>query len=197
MKKTTLLLLTSLLLFGCTETKTESKPAESEDTTEESIVVMVDEDTSATYDTVEQFKGSTFYSNIKSEGRTPYLLEYDEEKYTFQKINSDLGFYKYVLLDNTNQKHVSYTITYDTPLKSMAELSSMYSDSINETTQATNSDGTFDVFVSTSKYNKQENYILSYLPYDGCEVTLVVGNNSSKEDILSYFDDFALIADNS
>jgi len=79
----------------------------------------------------------------------------------------------------------------------MSELAVMYSGSLNERTTATNEDGTYDVYLSTSEYNEHENYILSYLPYDGYEVTIKAGDNSSKEDILSYFDDFKLIADNS
>ncbi len=207
MKKIAFILLLSTLICGCSEANKEevskgsesiqSISTESVDTTEEAVVVMVDEDTSVTYDSVDVFKCSSFYSNIKAEGRVPYLLEYDDERYTFKNIISDLGFYTYILYDNTEQRLVSYEIIYNTPVKNISEHAQMFSDSLNEITSATNEEGTYNVFLSSSKYNVQENYTLSYLPSDGYQVTLKVGDNSSKEDILSYFDDFKLIADNS
>ncbi len=207
MKKTAIIILSSFLLCGCGESennkvsKTEitslTTASVEEATEEETVIVMVDEDTSVTYDSVDVFKCSSFYSNIKAEGRVPYLLEYDDERYTFKNIISDLGFYTYILYDNTEQRLVSYEIIYNTPVKNISEHAQMFSDSLNEITSATNEEGTYNVFLSSSKYNVQENYTLSYLPSDGYQVTLKVGDNSSKEDILSYFDDFKLIADNS
>lgn len=196
MKKLICALILTAMLCGCGNSESASISDESL-VTENNVIQGCDgdEDISATYNTLRDFRVSTFYSNIIKSGCTPYVLEYDEERYTFEKIISNAGFYMFILNDNVTDKEIHCTITYDTYVKNISQLQEIFPYENNILTTAERDGEVYDVYLITSQYDEIENYSLSYLPYAGYEVSISAGDDSTADEILSYFNEFTLVPD--
>lgn len=206
MKKLIVLILTAMLLCGCAEGKSENSKAEpvtfdagSYEKEEDSI----DSVTSMVYDSINAFKASEFISNMKSEGYTPYYLDYDQERYTFNSIIVDGSFYNYRLYDNVEKKGLDYTISYASTYETVDDLakSANYYDK-NIITTAQRNGVTYDVYLSTSPYNFVPDnpepvldYWLLYIPFPEYQASIFVDGDTTTDEILSYFDDFELVAE--
>lgn len=147
------------------------------------------------YSTVNEFKGSTFCSTMKSDGYTPYLLEYDEERYSLVRLSSEKTWYTYNLYDNIEKKNISYTIMYDSYVEKIEDFAE-YSGGTSEDiiTKAQRNGTEYDVYLSKTPYIEDTNYGLLYIPAEGCEACIYAYNSTSDE-ILEYFDDFELVAE--
>lgn len=196
MKKLIYALTLTVMLCGCGNS--ESTSVSEKNMVSDAVVVegcSGEEDRRITYDSLDEFRGSTFYRTMKESGYTPYMLQYDEERYTFERMVSDAGFYIFCLKDSLTDKAVQCTITYDTYVTEMSQLQEIFPYEKNILTTVERDGEVYDVYLVTSPYDEVENYSLSYLPYMGYEVSIRVGNNSSADEILAYFNEFTLVPD--
>lgn len=148
------------------------------------------------FDTVDEFKASSDYQAIKSQAETLYLPEFDTERYSVTRIKPLDGSYEYRLHDNTEDINITLSVIYTTYIRDIKEIQEMLPYEKNVLTTAEAWGKTYDVYLITSKYSDNENYSLSYLPYEGYHVTISTGESYMPTDrILEYFDDFELVAE--
>ena len=205
MKKLLFIFTITAMLCGCGDVKESAESSEvslyEAVTEEENEVsdenVYIDEDRTIFYDTLDEFRSSEFYSAMKSEGVTPYVLSYDEERYSMGMITSDPGVYKYVLYDNLEQQDVRYSVSFTSNIADMNELQETFSYAKNILTTAENNGITYEVYLTTPPYQEEECYGLIYLPFENCKASIHTGNDTTTDEILSYFDDFVLVPDES
>ena len=196
MKKLICALTLTVMLCGCGNS--ESTSVSEKNMVSDAVVVegcSGDEDRRITYDSLDEFRGSTFYRTMKESGYTPYMLQYDEERYTFERIVSDAKFYEYYLLDNIAEKVVCYEIQYDSYKVNVEQFGENAPTERNIKTTAERDGQVYDVYLSTSAYTDEVNYYLNYLPFEHYEVSFSVGNNSTADEILAYFNEFTLVPD--
>lgn len=209
MKKLICMLMITSMLFGCGVVETENSPVIEETTlivepptikternaeSDDGVVALIDEETSSKYGTIEAFKNSEFYNQIKTDGFTPYLLEYDEERYTFQKMNTDAKWYSYVLYDKVADKNITYTLKYDRYIDNIEDLSENNLSDRNFASTAERNGVTYEVYLSTSAYKETDNFFLHYVPVEGY-IASMNAEQATSDEILEYFDDFELVAE--
>lgn len=192
MKRLLYLIMITTLLCGCGSSKNNSQLTAETTTKVESIA---DVDTMRYYSSVSEFLSSEFYDGLSERGINIYTLSYDEERFEFNKINADANFYNYILYDKENEKQISFTVNYDVTMTSMSALRSIFNNDANIRTTAENSSGSHEVYLATSPYDDEVNYGLLYLPFEKYVVSIYAYNSTDTE-ILEYFDDFELVADN-
>ncbi|MBQ8296781.1 MAG: hypothetical protein IJX77_03260 [Ruminococcus sp.] len=211
MKKILCIIALQLLLCGCENTEktftsenVESATVTTTEISPEETEVFVDEDTSIIYETLDAFKSSDFYNTMKSEGYPPYLLEFDEERYDLGKIISNTSSYDYILYDNEAEVNIVYSIMYDTYIEEMSDLQAAFPYSDNILTTAECGGEIYDVYLITSPYNVDSeknstftDYDLAFLPDFRYEAYLTINGITTTDEILSYFDDFVLVPDES
>ncbi|MBE6856781.1 MAG: hypothetical protein E7500_05055 [Ruminococcus sp.] len=204
MKKLICTLMITTMLFGCSSADTENSSITEENKieTKESITetkdeekMYVDEDTVIIYETQEEFRNSDFYNKIKNEGFTPYLLEFDEERYEFNNIRADKSWYDFYLYDIQTSKNVCISTIYNSGIKTMSELQETFGNEDDIVTTAEINGQTHDVLLSQRPYVDYVEYSLFYLLEEEYLISINVDNATSDE-ILEYFDDFELVADN-
>ena len=206
MKKTLLFaIILSAVLFGCgkdcnessTNTNNSSETSNQQETEASDVEeVHIDESDMEYFENLDEFKRSDFYANLVSSGITPYLLQYDEERYELQMIYAEHEFYTFMFNDNVSDHYVRYTIDCDTYMKDVSEfgVNAIAVDSI--ITTAERNGKKYDVYVRSSTLTDERNYSLSYLPFDRYGASISIGNAQTPDEILEYFDDFELVPDN-
>ncbi len=194
MKRLTALLLTTAFLCGCGSTESKNESVSEVESTTVEINCYLENDVKA-YTSVEEFNNSTFYDNLKKQNINVYDIMYDSERYDLVQIVTDALFYEYQLFDNETQLMVDYTVNYDKTMGNMNELMSIFDGDRNILTTATNNIGTYEVYLVTPSFMEEEDYGLVYLPFENYVVSIYAGNNASSDEILSYFDDFELVAE--
>ena len=204
MKKLICTFMITTMLFGCSSADTENSSITEENKieTKESITetkdeekMYVDEDTVIIYETQEEFRNSDFYNKIKNEGFTPYLLEFDEERYEFNNIRADKSWYDFYLYDIQTSKNVCISTIYNSGIEAMSELQETFGNEDDIVTTAEINGQTHDVLLSQRPYVDYVEYSLFYLLEEEYLISINVDNATSDE-ILEYFDDFELVADN-
>lgn len=211
MKKTLLFaIILSAVLFGCgkdynepsTNTNNSSEASISEiskqQETEASEVeeVHIDEGDMEFFESLDEFKKTEFYNKMKEEGFTPYLLEYDEERYTFCSIVTARNYYEYILYDELNKKNVYCAVHYDTYKTSVDQFGANAISVDSMTTTAERNGKKYDVYISSSTLTDERDYLLCYLPFDKYESIISTNHAETPDEILEYFDDFELVPDN-
>lgn len=203
MKKLICTLMITSMLFGCSSADVDNGSVTEENKietieniteTNDEVKMYVDEDTVIVYETLEEFRNSEFYSKMKAEGHTPYLLEFDEERYEFKNIRADNSGYDFYLYDNQTSKNVCISTIYNSGIETMSELQNTFGNVDDIITTAERNEQHYDVLLSKIPYVEYEEYSLLYLHADEYMVSINVDNATSDE-ILEYFDDFELVAE--
>lgn len=211
MKKTLLIsMIMSALLCGCgnahkepsTNSNNSSEASISETSNQQKTEVPddeevhIDESDMEFFESLDEFKKTEFYNKMKEEGFTPYLLEYDEERYSFCSIVTARNYYEYILYDELNEKNVYCAVHYDTYMKDVSEfgVNAIAVDSI--ITTAERNGKKYDVYISSSILTDERNYLICYLPFDKYKSIISADGAETPDEILEYFDDFELVPDN-
>lgn len=195
MKKLICALILTAMLCGCGSTDVNS-PDNSDSTQETTEVEYIAEyETMTSYTSLEEFKGSSFYSGLKEQGINTFTLDYDKERYTLSRIDADASFYEYNLYDNIEQQGISYTICYDPTMTGFSMLWSTFYNEKNIRTTAENNGVVYEVCLNAIPYVDDEEYGLLYLPLANYRVSIYAGNQTSADEILSYFNEFTLVPD--
>lgn len=191
MKKILCVMTITLMLSGCGSTGTISESLQESSEVE----YIADYETMTSYTSLDEFKGSSFYRGLKEQGINTYTLDYDSERYTLSQISADATFYEYSLYDKVEKQGISCTISYEPAMTDFNVLKSTFYNDSNIITTAENNGVVYDVCLKATPYVDYENYSLLYLPFENYRVSIHAGNQTSADEILSYFNEFTLVPD--
>ncbi len=195
MKKRLLIsILILCFLAGCGQTENQSSISEQVQTTNPEDEVIC-ELPGYEFFSIQEFKASEQYNEIKKRGYVPYILEYDEERYTLDNIISYDFEYTYNFTDNINGEPIEYLIQHNGVPTDVFELAekSTYDRKYAETVEFNGI--TYDIFIHATEYDGTLNHGVGYYPYDNCCIHMWAGLNATKEEAIECFGDFTLVPD--
>ncbi len=181
------------LLTSCGTQIEESTAAVPETT---SNVLCVFPDDMIDYASEAEFFSSDFCKWLQDEGFTPYVLEYDKERFEFWEISSDANFYKYVFLDKATNRNVVCNIDFftnsDVTVDYFFTNKSDHEKAEDVITTFVKDGKTYDVYASKSYYAAGSKFSALYLPFENSSF-YVSAEASTSEEAINYLQCFDLV----
>ena len=146
--------------------------------------------------TMEELIDSPIYDDVVKNDCVLLYPKVDDSKYTLYDIEANElgGWYAFYFIENETGKSIIYDISYGTKISDIEEFSSNHG--ANKTIMATAESGgnTYEVCLTTTTFDQQENYVINFIPEDNYFISLRAGNASTTDEILQYFPEFELVA---
>ncbi len=196
-KLTFLIIPIFLLCCGCSNAK-GSAPAVKESHTEsmtESSAPDADYNVSTlvTYSTAEEFFASEFCQNMKDEGYTLYMPDYDEARFTLEAIASTASVHELEFTDTETDSSVIISINHNAHQEEVSDFAVNKVVIDGDITTTAEKDGTtYDVYIHKDPYIETDRYSLSYIPFPGYSV-YILSDRATPEEALEDFQAFTLI----
>ncbi len=197
-KKLTFLLVPLFLLCsGCSDVQGSApaaKESKAESVTEtDASPAHYNVSTSETYTTMEAFLASEFCQNMKEEGDTLYMPDYDEARFTFEAVSTAGSCHELELTDTETNSSVIISINHNAYHEKVSDFAINKITTAGDIVTTAEKDGTtYDVYIHKDAYAETDRYSLSYIPFPGYSV-YILSERSTPEAVLEDFQAFTLI----
>lgn len=197
-KKLTFLLVPLFLLCsGCSDAQGSApavKESKAESVTEtDAPRAEYNVSTRETYTTMEAFLASEFCQNMKEEGDTLYMPDYDEARFTFEAVSTAGSCYELELTDTETDSSVIISINHNAYQEAVSDFATNKITTEGDIITTAEKDGTtYDVYLHKDGFIETDQYSLSYIPFPGYTV-YIISDRATPEAVLEDFQAFTLI----